>query len=257
MVLLLCQFAVAQNKDVVILNDGSTYKGYIVSKNDDNVLLKVKGGDVRSFPTNTVDRLTTWKELPSEALKHSIGISLNSIAVNTLMIDYETPLPKVHKKFSVGGSLGVNFGNIIISSAAFPGIDISPMARWYIYGEANNYGFYAQLKVTVGYHKFGDSFDYDETYYALEKESFCSYGAGVSLGYMFKFSNPHWAIDVNVGYRYMNDRPKIVRIKNSAFGSNLDAAEDFLIGYLNVFDWKNILGPASPIDFKIGINYRF
>lgn len=195
-------------------------------------------------------------DVASTTLKHSIGLSINPIVNGTLDFNYEMPLPKVHKKFSVGGTLGVSLGNIFgIESPGsdIKGIKVEPMARWYFTGLANNYGFYTQLKAIVGYYKIGSK--YTDSY-EFEHNSFCSGGFSVALGYQFKFKNPHWSIDANVGYRYLTDMPKGRKLKKDALaGSGFISMSD-LFGD-GEFSWGGTFGMGTRLMATVGVNYRF
>lgn len=257
--------AVAQKKEsVVFLKDGTQVQGRITSQTEEKVTVS-KRKNVQIFEMEDVDKIVKWKDMPSQALKNSIGISFNSLVNSTICLNYERPLPKIHKKLSVGGSFSFSPAKFIAGQMA--GFDISPMARWYITGEGNNYGFYVQLKFSVGYHKAYPGLTYPKlldgmpTEYTLLKDDFVSFSIGPSIGYQVKFRNPHWAIDMNLGFRYITPDKTELHVVNYDYGGHETLGEPYITNVSKEngtpFAYGSIFGPGSPFDFKIGLNYRF
>ena len=274
LLLLSSYMAVGQNKEsVVFLKDGTTFQGRISSQTDERVTVK-KRKNIQIFEMTDVDKIIKWKDLPSQALKNSIGISFNSLVNSTICLNYERPLPKIHKKLSVGGSFSFSPGRFI--SGKMAGFDIAPMARWYITGEGNNYGFYVQLKFSVGYHKafknlnytsvssvfdsFGDSVLGDgsmQTEYVPTKDDMVVFAIGPSLGYQFKFKNPHWAIDMNFGLRYTTPDKTVIEKYGIEGTTRKLMSIQSLSDIYGANAYKGFLGIGSICDFKLSLNYRF
>lgn len=262
LLLLFSYMAVGQNKEsVVFLKDGTTIQGRISNQTDERVTVK-KRKDVLIFEMKDVDKIVKWKDMPSQALKNSIGISFNSLVNSTICLNYERPLPKIHKKLSVGGSF--SFSPAKFSAGQMAGFDISPMARWYITGEGNNYGFYVQLKFSFGYHKAYSGLTYPKLLdgmpsdYTLIKDDFFAFGIGPSIGYQFNFRNPHWSIDMNLGIRYTTPDKTVLNVVNYNYSGELLSEYTTNVSTENNTPFAyRALGPGSPVDFKIGVNYRF
>ena len=264
--LLLFSFvAAAQNKEsVIFLKDGTQFQGRVTSQTDEKVTV-TKRKDAKVFEMDDVDKIVRWKDLPSQALKNSVGISVNSLINSTICFNYERPLPSIHKKLSVGGSFSFSPAKFIAGQMA--GFDISPMARWYITGEANNYGFYVQLKFSVGYRKAYSGLTYPKlldgtpTEYTLLKDNFFSFGIGPSIGYQFKFKNPHWAIDMNLGLRYMTPDKTELQVVRYDYGGAETLGEPYITNISTEnglpFAYGFVFAAGSPFDLKVGVNYRF
>lgn len=267
--------AVAQKKEsVVFLKDGTKFQGRITSQTEERVTVS-KRKNVQIFEMEDVDKIVKWKDMPSQALKNSIGISFNSLVNSTICLNYERPLPKIHKKLSVGGSLSFSPGRFITGKMA--GVDIAPMARWYITGEGNNYGFYVQLKFSVGYHKAYKSLSYIssssifdsmgdfvsgdssmQTEYVPIKDDMVTFAVGPSLGYQFKFRNPHWSIDMNLGIRYTSPDKTLIEVYSVENSSRRELLKtQSLSDIYGSTAYKGFIGIGSICDFKFGLNYRF
>lgn len=171
------------------------------------------------------------------------------------------------KKISIGGGLSVNWPQWIISdnTSYAGGIEISPTFRYYIYGEANSYGFYTQAKAFLGYFWAPEN-PYISQPYEYVKDSFFAAGYGVHLGYLFNLGK-HWGIDVSLGYKYLsgdktiintfreeenNETHEIYRVPDKT-----DSFNNLVSGILGSPMYGLFWGIASPLDFKLSVVYRF
>jgi hypothetical protein len=140
---------------------------------------------------------------------NSIGLSFPHLADATLHLTYETA---VTGRFSVGGHIEYRLGKSFFNyDAAAMSFEVDPMLKYYMSGQANSHGFYIQLDLLLGYYKdreeYQGAYAYDPNnirYGNVVKEfAIFGYGVGPRLGYLFKFPNPHWGIDLSAGWEFV------------------------------------------------------
>lgn len=272
--LLFATTAFAQRKDYyVVLNDGTYIQGKVISETEESVTFDVRKGDIQVFDKKNVKEVVKWKDAPSQAYKNAIGFNVNSLLNSTFSLSYERPLAKVHKKLSVGGIF--DFCPSVFAGGTMTGFDITPFARWYFRGEGNNYGFYGQIKLNAGYHKIDmnhsyafddwgtgvDSWETDKSSYVLENESFSSFGAGFGIGWLWKFKNPHWALDFHLGLLFKSGDIKISKYDENGKLVGTTSISKYEVdsdGFkANWITHNAALGVGSPGDLKVGLYYRF
>ena len=273
--LLFATTAFAQKKDYyVVLNDGTYIQGKVISETDESVTFDVRKGDIQVFDKKNVKEIVKWKDAPSQAYKNAIGFNVNSLLNSTFSLSYERPLAKVHKKLSVGGIF--DFCPSVFAGGTMTGFNVTPFARWYFKGEGNNYGFYGQIKLNAGWHKIDmnlysdafydlgtspDSWEPDKSSYVLENESCATFGFGVGIGWLWKFKNPHWALDIHVGL--LSTSGDIEISKYDEYGKLVETTSireydyDSMGFSVNWITHNGPLGVGSPLDMKLGLYYRF
>lgn len=127
--------------------------------------------------------------------KNVIGISPFGL-INKFKLKYERVLSP---KFTAGGMVAAYYG-------AYPGIQVTPFARWYVGAEAPN-GLYVQGQVGIYRHtstltissnlnSSGTVQDY------TEKATISNVGAGAALGYQWiSGKRKNISVDINAGFK--------------------------------------------------------
>lgn len=138
------------------------------------------------------------KKVGKPEYNNSIGISLTHLANAHIHLTYETA---VSGRASIGGNVQYKLGGTLFGMELYDeGFEINPMVKYYLSGQANSHGFYAQLELLLGYYHYSSG-NIGSVY------EYSTYGYGLSprLGYLFKFPNPHWAVDLSAGWRFWKD----------------------------------------------------
>lgn len=263
----------AQNRtSVVYLKDGSSLQGKIINETPEKLTLK-KGRFNQLISVDEIEKVVPWKKVPATSCKNSMSLAVNSLFNSKLALNYERRM--FTKKISIGGGVNVNWPHWIQDADEHysGGVEISPTFRYYIYGEANSYGFYTQAKIYIGYFWAPETVDterllkeYPVSSYEYDKNSFFAAGYGIQLGYLFNLGK-HWGIDVSLGFKEMSEDKTILNTFREE--ENKETHEIVEIPY-ETDSFNNIAsgmfaspmygilwGLASPLDFKLSIVYKF
>ncbi len=248
--------AAQKNYSSVYMNDGSVVEGEIVYKNSEKMVVK-KGLDDRILMVGNVEKILPWEEAESVAPKNSLTFKLN----NALSLSHRFSLSYERRVIDRKNSFGVDVTAALPASwmqglsQPYVGAEIAPMYRYYIYGEANSYGFYIQAKAVLGaYWLIHDNihipFESNITSYDVLDGSFFCYGGILSFGYLFRLGD-HLGFDLNLGYKAMSGDKSMVRVNFYD--------QESVTGPLDRFSsrWKWFRGPACPVEMRIGLSYRF
>ncbi len=121
--------------------------------------------------------------------KNVIGISPFGL-INKFKLKYERVLGP---KFTAGGMVAAYYG-------AYPGIQVTPFARWYMGAEAPS-GLYVQGQVGIYRHTSTLSISGTTQEYT-EKATISNIGAGAALGYQWiSGKRKNISVDINAGFK--------------------------------------------------------
>ncbi len=256
-----------KNYSTVYMNDGYVTEGRIIYQNSEEIVLLNKRRE-EVLEVKDVEKVLPWKEAESIHPKNSVSLTFNSIAAPTIAWGYERRLS--NKKMS----LGADFSYIPNMGGLYTGAELQPKFRYYIYGEANAYGFYVQAKANVGYYglipnqvsqRFNNAiFDRPHDYQIL-KNSFASFGGSFSLGYLFRL-NEHWGAELYYGFRFMTKDRSRIKITTKHTDDGLEYTyKDEVMSLNDYIDKHGILlfsgswdiDVNHPVIFGVGVSYRF
>lgn len=278
--------SIAQNKtSFVYLKDGSSLQGKIINETSEKITLRKKKVN-QLINVSEIEKIVPWKEAPATSPKNSISLSVNSLISGRIALSYERRL--FTKKMSLGGSFLITPSENF-AKQYFTGFEFSPTYRYYIYGEANSYGFYVQAKAFIGYYKgkqnnidfgltdiiasFEDMSISGISSYKYLKDDFMCYGGGVYFGYLFNL-HPHWGIDFNLGIKILSaDKTSLetyIYDEDSKYTYYDETTHTYVTAYeeklydtrpLSLYrpnKWNTgIFGAAFPLDLKLSLVYRF
>ncbi len=266
----------AQSKhSVIYLKDGSRVEGKIKNQTEEKITIEKKRHE-SLIAVSDVDKIVPWKKAPSVAPVNSVSWDVSSLIGNKLAFNYD------RRMFSKKQSLGAGLTYEYPGNRVYTGFTISPRYRYYIWGEANSYGFYVQAKFSLGFYSLAQKniddrtvnnwismggFDLDTQLdsYDITKKSFLCYGGGVSLGYLFRIGD-HWGIDMNAGLRIISsDKATIdytyaeTQFNNPTDGMDYDVVEKTETATVDELSgqWTGLRGAGFPLECRIGVSYRF
>ncbi len=262
---LLVSVAASAQRDYssVYMKDGSIVEGRVIYENSDNIVLLDRRRE-EVVPVGDIVKILPWKDAESQAPENSVSLD----------VGYAFSLGYERRMFTRKMSLGANLSYVPKSGGNYyTGYEFQPKYRYYIYGEANSYGFYLQGKLSLGYYglsasavekRLNPEYGIRPHSYTILKNSFMCFGASLTMGYLFRLGK-RCGLELYLGTRYMSGDKSSLEIVTKhtddgleyTYRSEVMSMDDYVNehGTLFIGGWTGQI--AMPFESGASFSVRF